>query len=156
MKPRSLYRRGKTPGLKFPEPSKAKQSFLKDADINNIMRKYINTGVLVADDGTPRRSPLWGDFATGADYQTICNNLIQLKADFLNLKSETRELFNNNPSELLDFMADPSNAAECVELGLLPPVTSGLTSESVGGQGGSQTPQTTQTDSKESQPQAPE
>ena len=39
---------------------------------------------------------------------------------FDNLPSDVRNRFNNNPAQLLDFVADPENKEEAIELGLLP------------------------------------
>ena len=38
---------GEKPGIEFTQPSQTLQSFKDDADINSIIARYENTGVLV-------------------------------------------------------------------------------------------------------------
>lgn len=93
-------------------PSMTKQAFAKDADINNIMDKYTKTGVLPS--GT--RAPMFGDFSSGEEYQSIQNKLIQAQSDFSLLPSDVRELFDNDVKALLDFASNPDNAQELENL----------------------------------------
>lgn len=110
------------PGLTFPTPSKTKQSFAQEADINNIMSKYITTGHMV-DPMVPRsRQPIYGDFTRPVDLLTIKTTLLKIESDFNRLPSHIRDRFNNSPLELLEFVQNPQNEAECVELRLLPPL----------------------------------
>jgi len=100
--------------------SRTHQSFAKDADINNIMMKYQKTGILGDPSLSSKRLPRWGDFSDIYDFTTTMNRLKSAEADFMTLPSATREKFNHSVSECLDWIADPRNAAEAVDLGLLP------------------------------------
>jgi len=100
--------------------SRTHQSFAKDADINNIMMKYQKTGVLGDPSVSSKRVPRWGDFSDIYDFTTQMNRLKAAEADFLTLPSTTREKFNHSVSACLDFIADPANVREAVDLGLLP------------------------------------
>ena len=97
------------------DPSRTKQSFLEEADINNIMRKYINTGVLPVGE----RQPTYGDFSSGQDYQALQDQLLQARMDFELLPADIRDRFGNSPEALIDFLSDPDNHEEAVELGLI-------------------------------------
>ena len=97
------------------DPSRTKQSFLEEADINNIMRKYINTGVLPVGD----RKPTYGDFSSGAEYQDLQNQLIQAQQEFELLPADIRDRFGNSPEAMIDFLSDPENEAEAIAIGLI-------------------------------------
>ena len=123
----ALATRGKSEALSWPKNKDGKvitlthQSFAKDADINNIMAKYLVTGVLVdplnVDSG---RRPRFGDFSDLVDYPTMVSRINQAQADFMTLPSDVRAKFSNSVEECLNFIADPANVREAVKLGLLP------------------------------------
>lgn len=98
--------------------SMAKQSFKDEADINNLVARFDRTGVW--SDKPATRQPRYGDFTSGEDYRDIQNRIAAIKEEFAELPSDLRRQFNNDPSEMLDFLADPENAEEAIELGLLP------------------------------------
>lgn len=109
----------RVPGILFPEPSRTKQSFAKEADINTIMAKYMDTGMLV-DPSLPRnRRPIYGDFSNVGDLHTVKIAVAQAEADFMALPSKIRDRFENDPEKLLAFIIDPQNAQECIKLGLV-------------------------------------
>lgn len=99
------------------DPGRTHQSFAKDADINNIMAKYSRTGVL-GDPSRPVRQAVFGDFS-GLDFQSDMNRLMDARERFMQLPSDIRNRFNNDPGELIDFVSDPANVEEAVSLGLL-------------------------------------
>lgn len=96
--------------------SRTKQSFAKETNINNIVKKFSKTGVLPAVVGTA----MYGDFSDVADYQTQCNRVNSVAAFFKSLPAEVRAKFNHSPVNMLEFVNDPANVQEAVELGLLP------------------------------------
>lgn len=113
---RSVYeKRSVAPGVVCPEPSRTQKQFLEESDINNIMKRFKNTGVLP---GMIRSNPQYGDFSDPVDYQEACNIVIRSREQFEALGSRVRERFGNDPEKFLKFVADPSNAEEMVRLGL--------------------------------------
>lgn len=111
----SRYDHHTHPGKSFSGHSLTKQSFAKDADINNIMLRYVKTGVLP--EGT--RQPIFDDFSSGETFQDMQNQILQAQAEFDQLPSDIRDEFNT-PGNLIAYMNDPGNAARCKELGLFP------------------------------------
>lgn len=98
------------------QPTKTEQSHRKAVNINTIVAKA-RRGV------PPRinaRQGLYGDFSSGMDYKTMLDKMHDAMGDFMCLPAKTRELFHNDPGELLDFIADPKNEKQARELGLLP------------------------------------
>lgn len=93
--------------------SKTEQSHKKRCDINTIMAKARKTGQMPIKSGA-----FYGDFTTGVEYQDYQNKILEANEAFMNLPSDVRKKFNNNPSELIDFVNDPENEKEAADLGL--------------------------------------
>jgi len=102
--------------LKFPANSRwTKQSFKEECDINTIMARYQSTGEIPNLDV---RAPQYLD-ATGLDFQSMQNQVLEAQALFMELPSKLRTRFANDPGQFLEYVADPQNRAEMRELGLL-------------------------------------
>ena len=118
--------RGDSTGLKFFKDDPAsrsltRQSFAKDADINNIMAKYAVTGVLVDPSNVDsERVARFGDFSDLPDYANLVSRVNQAQEDFMTLPAPVRARFDNDVSNLLDFIAQPENVVEAVGLKVLP------------------------------------
>ncbi len=100
-------------------PSRTKQSFKDESDINNIIAQYVRTGLL-----TPvvDRPPFYVDVSEVGDYRQALEN-VQLADDlFMDLSPKIRAEFDHSPAEFLDFCSDPANADRMREMGLLPPL----------------------------------
>lgn len=115
----TIYNPPPKKGIEFTDLSLTQQHFAEESDINNIMFKYNQTGYLVdpLNPGTVR--PFFDDFSNDFDYQSAQNMLIDAQQRFMGLPAYLRKRFNNNPSELLEFLADPKNKDEAVRLGLV-------------------------------------
>lgn len=96
--------------------SLTKQEFADDCDINVIMARYEKTGVI---DHVNRRQPEFGDFADMVDYQTALNIVNEADSRFSDLPASVRARFENDPRQLLAFVADPANRDEAMDLGLI-------------------------------------
>lgn len=91
-------------------------------NINEIMEKS-QKGMI------PLNSPLlnsgkiamYGDFSMPQTYEDVQNRIIEVQNEFLALPSDIRELFENNPANLLDALAsnDAEVQASLAELGLI-------------------------------------
>lgn len=88
--------------------------YLKDCDINTILRNYKITGNL------PVRSvnPNFGDFTGLTDFDSLFNKVEEAKSRFFDLPSELRDRFGNDPRAYCRFVLDDSNREECYRLGL--------------------------------------
>lgn len=96
-------------------PSRTKQEFKDDCDVNRILSRYQRTGALTH---FAKYAPHYGDI-TAIDYQTSQNILIRAQQMFDALPSQVRKLVST-PAGFLDFVQDPKNAAKMEELGLKP------------------------------------
>ena len=101
----------------FNQPSLTKQSFKDECDVNQVMKRFNKTGVL---DHTNPRRPVYADVSNFTDYQTSVGIVLRAHESFENLPAEIRAKFENDPGKLLEFIDDPANAEEAIELGIIP------------------------------------
>lgn len=103
-------------GLVSDEVTRTQQQFKDECDINTIVRNFGLTGQLPFNE----RTPLTGDYTEVVnDYQSALNMVMAADAAFMELPSNLRERFHNNPQELLEFVQDPRNKDEADKLGIL-------------------------------------
>lgn len=102
----------------FPD-GRTKQSFRDECDINRIMARYIETGMLEGRDPNAARYLDVTDLQS-MDYQAALNFVIDAQASFFDLPSAIRSRFQNDPGALIAFLDNPVNKDEAIRLGLLP------------------------------------
>jgi len=107
-----------SPKVKVPArkggPSRTKQSFKKETDLNYLIARYQKTGQL------PRisdRKPQFG-YAPSVDFQEALELVETAKSNFNSLPSHVRERFHNDPATFLSFVENPENADKFAEYGL--------------------------------------
>ena len=114
----SRYHLPPNPGYKNDEPSMTQQQFKDEADINNIMARYQKTGVLVDPLTQTTRKPMFDDFSDLGDFRDHQQAVIDAQEMFMELPSQLRARFGNDPAELLQWLSCPENKEEAIELGL--------------------------------------
>lgn len=103
-------------------PSRTKQEFTKEVDINNIMKRFEMSGYDPTVLPVTKRVPLAGDFTQFPEsYHAALNFVNQANDAFMELPAELRARFENDPQKWLKFVDDPANEAELIELGLVLP-----------------------------------
>ena len=106
-------------GLVCEEPTRAQQHHKDECDINVILERFGKTGQLPVN----AISGTYGDFSGVHDYHTALNTLIASKSEFEALPANIRKKFANEPSNLIEFLNDPKNKDEAIELGLVNPIS---------------------------------
>lgn len=99
---------------------RTQQHFRKEANINEILKKFKKSGLLTDPRNVPTVPPQYGDFTGVVDFQTAQNKLIAVKRYFDSLPAEIRKKFENSPEKLVYWITNPENAKEAREIGLLP------------------------------------
>lgn len=105
-----------TIGVLFTEPSRTQQQFADEADINILVENALRTGDTSV--FTPPDMD-YLDLSDVGDYQASLDYLNDINENFRELPATIRAKFNNNPAEYADFVVNPANLDECVELGIL-------------------------------------
>jgi phage internal scaffolding protein len=99
----------------FTRPSRTKQSFRDECDINNILRQFNVTGQLPVGSVQPQ----YGDFSGITDYQSALNAVMAAQDSFLQLPAKLRAKFDNDPALFVEFASDEANRDEMKAMGLL-------------------------------------
>lgn len=110
-----LAQRRHTFGTNNTEESLTQQSDAKDADINVLMSRYRQTGLLPQQ----QRAALSGDFTDVGDFREAQEKVKAAREAFDAVPSNVRKRFHNNPQELVEFLKDPENREEAIKLGLV-------------------------------------
>lgn len=98
----------------FTQPTLAQQHSKDEVDINNIMARYIKTGVI---DHVARYQPQYTE-NTMQDYHESLNIIHKANAMFSDLPSAVRKQFDNDPAKFMDFVHNPDNHSKLREMGL--------------------------------------
>ena len=93
---------------------KAQQQFKADADINTIMKKFQKGEAI---DHYAKHKLVYGE-ATPTDYHTSMNIVRNAETMFMELPSNVRNRFENDPAAFLEFVQNPENVSEAQALGL--------------------------------------
>lgn len=95
----------------------AKQSMKAECDINNIMARYIKTGVV---NHVNEFGAQYGEVPSVSFHEAV-NLVRQAQETFDALPAQLRKRFSNDPGEFLAFFEDEKNREEGVRLGLVKP-----------------------------------
>ena len=76
------------------EPTKTQQHMKGHVDINEILRRYKNTGELPT---MIKNNPQYGDFSDAKSYQEALDTVLHANEQFAALSSHVRERFSNDP-----------------------------------------------------------
>lgn len=85
----------------FSQPSAADQTFRDECDIHHIIAGFGTTGLVDSPGAHDPTTLQYGDTTLLPDYQTACNLVANVNADFANLPASVRAEFNNDPYTLL-------------------------------------------------------
>ena len=114
IKPRGPGKRGRV-YAKITGPSRTKQSFKDECDINHIMASYVKTGVIAH---LNEHKPNYG-FAPAITYKEALDTVHEATQMFADLPSALRTKFKNDPGEFLAFVENTDNRSELALMGLL-------------------------------------
>lgn len=102
-------------------PSLTKQEFVRECDINTIIKQYSATGML-SHVSAKAQQGAYQDLPDSYDFQESLNLVNQAEAAFMSLPAKLRERFDNEPGQFLAFCSDPANLDEMRALGLANPL----------------------------------
>lgn len=118
MKFSTQYNHHTVPGLTCKEPSRTQKQYAYEADINEIISRYRETGIPPPVGG---REPIFGDFSDDriGDFHQALQTINGVQELMQQLPAAVRSRFKNNPAEILAFIQNPANIPEAIELGLV-------------------------------------
>lgn len=104
----------------FDEPSRTRQEFADECDINVLMARYEKTGVI---SHVAQREPMYLDLSGGVpDLQTALHTVMVAEQAFMTLPASVRKEFDNDPLKFVAFAEDANNLDKMREFGLAPPL----------------------------------
>lgn len=104
-------------GEVYTPPSRTKQSFLQECDINNIIKSFKVTGQ-IRHINEKASQGAYADLPDPIEFQDALHAVKAASASFATLPSQVRARFDNDPGRFLEFMSDPANQDEIIRLGL--------------------------------------
>lgn len=103
----------------FDEPSRTRQEFADECDINILMRRYEATGVV---SHVNDRVPVYLDLSMGVpDLREALDLVKAAETAFASLPAVVRKEFDNDPLKFVEFAEKPENLDRMREFGLAPP-----------------------------------
>jgi len=99
-------------------PSRTKQEFKDQCDINNIIKSFKLTGQIQHINAKAQQGR-FEDLPDELDFQQSQNTIRQASLAFESLPARLRDRFGNDPTAFLAFLADPANKDEATRLGLI-------------------------------------
>lgn len=104
-------------GLECKDPSLAVQSSRDEADINVIVGRFLQTGVLPQGAAVPS----FAEFEDVFDFQSAQNALVAADRAFMAIPAAIRARFENDPQKFISFCEDSGNLPELRKLGFAIP-----------------------------------
>jgi len=115
------FDKNKKPGLRtFVKPTRTKQAFREECNINSIVERYLSTGVMGNPLNQDMRKPFYGDFSSLPGLQEALNITIKANEMWERLPAKVRFRFRNDPVKLDEFVRDEKNREEAIKMGLIP------------------------------------
>lgn len=104
---------------KSSRPSRTRQEFAADCDINTIMSRYEKTGVI---SHVNQVQPAYLDLSETPDLQGALHLMDAARAAFAGLPAIVRREFDNDPVKFVGFAQNPDNIDRMREWGLAEPL----------------------------------
>ena len=131
--------------------SMTEQLHMKACDVNNIVKRFERTGVMEHVQG---RAPQYTDVSEVPDYHAALEVVKAVEEMFSSMPAVLRDKFDNDAGVYLEWINDPANRAEAVEMQLLPGVEQPETGPEGGAGGASGSSEKTGPETPESPPAA--
>lgn len=99
------------------------QHLAKETDVNYIVAKFAKTGTVTHVSNAKSNS--YRDLVNAPSYQEALQTIINAETLFMEIPAKIRAKFNNDPQQMITYLADPKNTSEAISLGLVvaPPPT---------------------------------
>ena len=104
------------------QASMTDQTYAEECDIHHIIANFNTTGIVDSVGAHDPSTLQYGDTTLLPDYETACNLVANVNAEFADLPSSVRAEFGNDPRQLLDALTstDEIIVSRLEELGLKP------------------------------------
>lgn len=97
-------------------PSRTKQSFREQVNINSILARHRKSGMV---DHVNGKQPFYGDVSNIGTYQEALDVVNRAAQLFNGMSAAVRRRFDNDPLRMIEFLQDPANLDEATKLGMV-------------------------------------
>ena len=118
---RSAYDPHKKYVFKTVGDSLTQQHFKEECDVINIIKKHDRNGII---EHVQRGQARYGDFSEVHDYREALDLVRDAQDEFMTIPSDIRKKFDNDPGKFYEFVSNPDNKEELIEMGFIDPKTS--------------------------------
>lgn len=94
------------------------QHFKAEVDVHNILKQYDRTGLITH---VNEAAAAYGDYTEINEYKESLERVIAAQDAFSEIPSHIRKRFGNDPGEFFEFVTNPANHDELVNMGLANP-----------------------------------
>lgn len=101
----------------FKDDSLTRQADAEEVSIANVLKRCNASNEMIF----PKVQPIYGDFTSSGDYLSRMKSVADFNSQFERFPVELKEFFKNDPSTVIDFLADKRNMPKARDLGLLDP-----------------------------------
>lgn len=108
----------KSTALKFTEPGRTQQHFKAECDVNNIVRRFAETGI---QESFARGKPRF-EFCTNQSFHEAQCIVAEVNTAFAEMPAKVRSYFSNDPANYIAALDDPDRRDDLVDLGLAEPL----------------------------------
>ncbi|WNK12976.1 MAG: internal scaffolding protein [Microvirus sp.] len=96
---------------------RTKQEFAKDCDVNVIIARCLKSGMPLP---SVSAAPLYADVSEVGSYADCIRRVNAAESAFMELPADIRSQFDNEPANIISFLADPANKDQAIAIGLIP------------------------------------
>ena len=96
--------------------SLTQQHFKEECDIINIIKRHDRNGII---EHVQRGQARYGDFSEVKDYREALDLVQNAQEEFMNIPSDIRKQFDNNPGKFYEFVSNPDNKDELIKMGFI-------------------------------------
>jgi phage internal scaffolding protein len=115
MKFKKPYDSRERQGFETVGESLTQQHFGTEADVRNIIKKHDRTGII---NHVARGVARYGDYSEVNEYREALDIVNASTKSFMELPSDIRKQFHNDPGEFFEFATNPENLDKMVAFGL--------------------------------------
>lgn len=103
-----------------PSRSRTAQEYRDESDPAKIVKRLIESGGAIDELLLQKREAIYADVTgIGSYFEAKCKTA-RIENAFMTLDADVRAKFENDPQKMMEFLADPANKNEAIDLGLLP------------------------------------
>ena len=98
--------------------SRTQQHFKEECEIINIIKRHDRNGII---EHVQRGQARYGDFSEVHDYRQALDSVRDANEEFMQIPSDIRKKFDNDPGKFYEFVSNPDNKDQLKEMGFIKP-----------------------------------